>query len=337
MTTTTYHAWSSETTNFQATRYEGLEPYATHRLPVSAVHTLYVEEVGNPEGISVVWLHGGPGSGCSAKHRQMFNPTVFRAILFDQRGAGRSTPHACLEENTTWDLVADLERIRQQLGITQWIVMGGSWGSTLALAYAQTHPQAVKALVLRGIFLCQEEELQWFYQSGCSYLSPHLWEQFVSFIPPAERGNLMAAYYQRLTHPTDVALRLEACKRWADWEGSNLKLLPDIALQEAFVADEHAVALARIECHYFMNQAFFTSETALLNPQRLAAMAHIPTTLIHGRYDIVCPLKTAWMLKQALPAHNSQLIIVPAAGHAGDEVGVFDAQQEALELYAKQR
>jgi proline iminopeptidase len=331
---TDYQFWHAETTNFKAQRYTETAPFATHQLAVSTLHTLYVEEVGNPEGVPVVWLHGGPGSGCSEKHRQFFNPKLFRAILFDQRGAGRSTPHACLEENTTWHLVEDLETIRKHLGIEQWIVIGGSWGSTLALAYAQSHPQAVKALVLRGIFLCQPEELHWFYQEGCSFLSPHLWDNFVNFIPENERRNLIEAYYKRLTHPTDTALRLEACKRWAEWEGSNLKLSPDMALQASFVADDHAVSLARIECHYFMHNAFFTNETALLNPQRLVKMAHIPTTLIHGRYDIICPLKSAWDLKKALPAHNSQLIIVPAAGHASDEIGVFDAQQQALEAYA---
>jgi proline iminopeptidase len=307
------------------------EPYAVHRLPVSKFHTLYVEECGNPEGIPVVFFHGGPGSGCSEKHRQLFDPAVFRIILHDQRGAGRSTPHASLQENTTWHLVSDVDAIRRHLNIPQWLVMGGSWGSTLALAYAQTFPEQVQALVLRGIFTGTQVEIDWFYQQGANTLSPHLWEDYAHFIPEAERENLVAAYHKRLTG-VDESERLEACTRWARWEVANCTLVPDAAFIETFTANHHAVSLARIECHYFMQSCFFTPETRVLQPERLARIAHIPTTIIQGRYDLVCPPKQAWALHQALPKSRFQLIA--RAGHASSEPGVLQAQLYAIHAYA---
>lgn len=305
--------------------YPPIKPYATEFLEVGDGHTLYVEQVGNPQGLPVLFLHGGPGGGISPKHRQLFNPEQFRVILFDQRGAGKSTPHASLHANTTWYLVADIERIRIHLGIERWAVLGGSWGSTLALAYAQTHPQRVLHLILRGIFLCRPEEIEWFYQQGCHWLSPQQWQAYAGWLSAEEQADLVLAYYKRLCSE-DEAVRLEAAKRWADWEGSNLKLLPDETTRADFTADAHALALARIECHYFINQAFFTAENALL--AKAHALANIPIDLIHGRYDLVCPLKNAWDLHQAVP--HSVLTVVPDAGHAFDEPGIFKAQQAAL-------
>jgi proline iminopeptidase len=306
---------------------EGLKPYNQFFLPVDAPHVLYVEEYGNPFGVPVVFLHGGPGAGCHEGHRALFDPKVFRVVLFDQRGAGKSTPFACLENNTTWDLVEDIEAIRQHLGIERWLVLGGSWGSTLALAYAQIYPAQVLGLVVRGIFLCRQEELLWFYQSGAHCLNPVDWEPYCTFIPTPERHDMMAAYYRRLTSD-DPALQLAAAHQWSAWEGANLRLLPDPDLKAQMTSDAVALALARIECHYFMHNAFFTEETALLNPKRMARLAGIPVHIIHGKYDIVCPVKNAWDLKQALP--HAHLTIVPDAGHASSEPGIYGAQQSAL-------
>lgn len=311
---------------------QGLEPYNQFYLTVDPPHQLYVEEYGNPFGVPVVFLHGGPGAGCQPGHRQLFDPKVFRVILFDQRGAGRSRPYAALEHNTTWDLVEDIERIRTHLGIDRWLALGGSWGSTLALAYSQVYPERVTGLVLRGIFLCRDEELHWFYQSGAHWLNPVDWPQYEGFIPAAERHDLITAYYRRLTCD-DPEVQREAARRWSGWEGANLRLLPDDSLRNQFVSDEMSLALARIECHYFIHHAFMTEETALLNPQRLARLADIPTHIIHGKYDIVCPVKNAWDLKQGLP--HAHLTIVADAGHASSEPGIFAAQQAALAMLAE--
>jgi proline iminopeptidase len=305
------------------------QPFATHRLDVGDGHSLHVEEVGRPDGLPVLFLHGGPGSGCHAGHRQLFDPDVFRVILLDQRGAGQSTPFAELRHNTTWHLVADCEQLRQHLGLDAWLVLGGSWGSTLALAYAQTHPQAVLGLVLRGLFLTRPEEIKWFYQEGAHNVNPEAWVPYCSFIPPEERYDMVAAYYKRLTCD-DEALRLEAAKRWSQWEADNLRLVPQPAADHWLT--DAAVALARIECHYFVHDSFFTPETALLNPERCARLAGLPIELVHGRYDMICPLKNAWDVKQALPHAN--LTVVPAAGHASSEPGILTAQQQALQRLA---
>lgn len=311
--------------------YPDIEPYQTYRLPVSNLHTLYVEECGNPNGIPVLFLHGGPGSGCHAKHRQLFDPQLFRIIIHDQRGAGRSTPHASLQENNTWHLVSDINAIREHLGIEQWIVFGGSWGSTLALAYAQSFPQHCKALVLRGIFLGTPEEVHWLYQEGANALSPHLWQDFEAVIPPEERHNMVSAYYKRLTG-VNKAQRLEACKQWAKWEMSNCTLNVDLEFCRQFKADAYAVALARIECHYFMNQCFLDEKTAILNPTRLDSIRHIPMTIVHGRYDLVCPLKNAWLLYEAMP--HADFYIAPEAGHSSSEKGLKEALHHAVHTYA---
>lgn len=314
------------------------EPFDTFRLSVSPVHQLFVEQVGSPEGLPVLFLHGGPGTGCSPRHRRLLLAastahTPVRAVLFDQRGAGQSTPHAELVDNTTWHLVEDIEAIRQRLGIERWVVLGGSWGSTLALVYAQTYPQHVAGLVLRGIFLCRSEEIAWFYQAGAHWMAPEFWAPYQQFIPPEERHDMVAAYYRRLTCD-DPALRLEAARHWARWEGANLCANVDEALLADFTVDEKALAVARIECHYFMHGAFLTEETAILNPARLAALHAIPTHLIHGRHDVITPLKNAWDLKHGLP--HAQLTVVPNAGHASDEPGIFRAQCAALQQVLNQ-
>jgi proline iminopeptidase len=308
--------------------YPAIEPYRTHNLPVSKLHTLYVEEVGNPKGFPVVFLHGGPGGGISESHRRLFDPSFYRIILFDQRGAGKSTPHASLEDNTTWHLVADIETIRGYLGIKKWLVFGGSWGSTLGLAYAQTHPDAVAGLILRGIFLCRPEEIRWFYQEGCHQLYPDRWERYIAPIPEAERGDLVNAFYKQLTAP-DMTLQLEAAKAWSGWEGGTVKLIPNDQLVADFEADAKALAMARIECHYFVNNSFFTEETQLL--ANVHKIRHIPTWLIHGRYDVVCPVKNAWDLKKVFP--EARLQIIPDAGHAFDEPGILNALVGAVEAF----
>src|SRR5918912_2206364 len=232
--------------------YPTIEPYDRGMLPVSPVHTLYYEQCGNPEGRPVAFLHGGPGGGLIPDYRRYFDPAAYRVVLFDQRGSGRSTPHASLEENTTWKLVEDIERLRARLGVESWHVFGGSWGSTLALAYAETHPARVRSLVLRGIFLCRPKEIAWFYQGGASAIFPDVWEQYLAAIPEAERGDMVGAYYRRLTSE-DARVRLEAARAWSIWEGSTSKLFPDPLFIEQFGEDEFAVAFARIECHYFIN------------------------------------------------------------------------------------
>ncbi|MDX2085438.1 MAG: prolyl aminopeptidase [Candidatus Melainabacteria bacterium] len=311
------------------TLYPAIEPYHTFQLPVSARHTLYVEAVGNPQGIPVVFLHGGPGAGCSSDHRRIFDPERFHIILFDQRGCGRSTPHACLEENTTWDLVADMERIRERLGIDRWLVFGGSWGSTLALAYGQTHPERTAGLILRGIFLCRPEEFRWFYQEGCHWIFPDAWQHYLAPIPPEEQHDLMRAYYQRLTHPS-ADVQLEAARAWSIWEGATCHLKPNPATIENFGSEAMALSLARIECHYFMNGCFFEEPNQLLTQAH--RLADIPTWIVHGRYDVVCPVKNAWDLHQVMP--HAKLIITPDAGHAYSEPSTLDALITATNQYA---
>jgi proline iminopeptidase len=302
------------------TLYNEIEPYDQGALRVSSVHTLYYEQSGNPEGTPVVFLHGGPGAGTSPDHRRYFDPVAYRIVVFDQRGAGKSTPHASLEENTTWDLVADIERLREHLGVDRWLVFGGSWGSTLGLAYAETHPDRVRGLVLRGIFLCRPKEIRWFYQEGADSIFPDFFEAYASVIPPEERGDMVGAFYRQLTSEDDE-VRLAAAKAWSTWEGSTLKLIVDPETVAHFDEPHLALSLARIECHYFMNNAFFETENWLI--ENVGRIRDIPATFVHGRYDVVCPFMSAWDLHKAWPEAN--LVVVPDAGHAVSEPGTVDA------------
>jgi len=311
--------------------YPPIEPYHQGRLQVSDLHNLYYEQCGNPNGIPVVFLHGGPGGGCPAFYRQYFDPQHWRVILFDQRGCGRSTPHAELRENTTWDLVADIERLRHALGIDRWAVFGGSWGSTLALAYAETHPDRCLGLILRGIFMLRRFELAWFYQEGASRIYPDAWQAYLDPIPPEERGDLMAAYYRRLTSD-DPETRLTAARAWAIWEGSTSKLFPDPNVASQFGREQFAEAFARIECHYFVNHGFFDRDDWLL--ANVHKIRHLPAVIVQGRYDVVCPLQSAWDLHQAWS--EAELIIVPDAGHSVSEPGIRTALLEATDRFAQQ-
>jgi proline iminopeptidase len=297
--------------------YPEIEPYRTGRLRVSDVHELYFEESGNPQGKPVVFLHGGPGGGTDVKYRRFFDPKSYRIVMFDQRGCGRSTPHASLEENTTWHLVSDIEALRTHLGIERWQVFGGSWGSTLALAYAETHPERVTELVLRGIFLLREQEIQWFYQRGCSAIYPDAWEHYLLPIPEAERGDLLHAFYRRLTS-SEPQVQLEAARAWSIWEGSTSRLLPDPNLVERFGNDSFATAFARIECHYFVNKGFFEVDGQLLRD--VHRIRHIPAVIVQGRYDVVCPMESAWALHRAWP--EAQFVVVPDAGHSALEPSI---------------
>jgi proline iminopeptidase len=297
-----------------------IEPFRRGRMKVSRLHTIYIEECGNPRGKPIVFLHGGPGGGIDPAYRRYFDPRKWRIILFDQRGCGHSTPHAELRENTTWDLVDDIERIRQAVGIDRWVVFGGSWGSTLSLAYSQAHPSRVKALVLRGIFLLRRSELEWFYQSGASDLFPDVWEDYLKPIPPRERSDMMKAYYKRLTSRSRK-VRIEAAKAWTVWEGSTSKLRID-ALAVKRCRDGHfAESFARIEAHYFVHGGFLKKETQLLDNVR--RIRHIPGVIVQGRYDVVCPMRSAWDLHRAWP--EAKLIVVPDAGHSMAETGIRSA------------
>ncbi len=310
------------------TLYPPIEPYEEGTLPVSPVHILRYELSGNPAGTPVVFLHGGPGGGTVPDHRRFFDPAAYRIVLFDQRGAGRSTPHASLEENTTWHLVADIERLRGHLGIDRWVVFGGSWGSTLALAYAETHPDRVRALLLRGIFLCRRKEIRWFYQEGASAIFPDRFAEYLAPIPPAERGDLVRAYYRRLTSE-DEGVRLAAARAWSVWEGSTLRLIPDPKVIADFEDPHKAVALARIECHYFVHDAFFASDDWLI--EHVDAIRRIPGVIVQGRYDVVCPVMSAWELSRAWP--EAELVIVPDAGHHVMEPGITDALVAATDRF----
>jgi len=309
--------------------YPPIEPYLQSELSVSSLHTLYYEEAGNPDGKPVVFLHGGPGGGIVSIYRQFFDPARWRIILFDQRGCGRSTPHAELAENTTWDLVADIERLRSHLSIPDWTVFGGSWGSTLALAYAQTHPDKCNGLILRGIFMLRPKEIRWFYQSGASNIFPDAWEGYLAPIPAEERENLVSAYYKRLTSD-DAAIRQEAAKAWSIWEASTSKLIPDTDLVKRFGEGSFADAFARIECHYFINGGFFDNPNQLID--NVDTIRHIPTVIVQGRYDVVCPIVSAWELHRAWP--ESELIIVEDAGHSATEIGITSALVEACDRFA---
>lgn len=309
--------------------YPDIKPYATHQLAVDNTHTLYIEEVGNPNGIPAVFLHGGPGAGCEPYHRRFFDPERYRMILFDQRGAGRSRPHADLTDNTTWHLVADMEQIREHFGIKKWLVFGGSWGSTLGLAYAESHPDKVLALLVRGIFLCRPHEIDWFYQQGASRIFPDYWQDFIAPIPVGQRADLPGAYHRILTGKDEIR-RLAAAKAWATWEAHCLSLAgnPDAVKH---LGDAHtALGLARIECHYFNNNSF-------LRPNQLLEDAHklngIPGVIVHGRYDVICPVENAWELSQTWP--DGQLSILQKSGHAASEPEIIDVLVQATDFYAE--
>ena len=306
--------------------YPPLEPYATGRLKVSDVHELYYEESGNPDGRPVVFLHGGPGGGSDPKVRRFFDPGHYRIVVFDQRGCGRSTPHACLEDNTTWALCRDIERLREHLDIERWLVFGGSWGSTLALAYAQTSPDAVTGLILRGIFLGRQKELDWFYRRGTSELFPDDWARFVGALPPGERDDPLAAYH-RLLHDDDPEVALAAARAWSVWEASVSMLLRDESYVAHFNDPDAALALARIECHYFVNRVFMDSDRQLLDG--VASIRHIPGVIVQGRYDVICAMRTAWELHEAWP--EARLVVVPDAGHSAFEPGTVDALVRATD------
>ena len=310
--------------------YPEIEPFDSGFLPVSSLHTLYYEQSGNPNGKPVVFLHGGPGGGTNAKCRRFFDPAVYRIVLFDQRGCGKSTPHAELTDNTTWDLVADIECVREHLGIGRWQVFGGSWGSTLALAYAQTHPDKVSELVLRGIFMLRRWELEWFYQKGCDALYPDAWETYLDAIPEVERGDLMSAYHRRLTSP-DAKTRTAAARAWSVWEGATSFLWQDKSHIESSAEDEFALAFARIECHYFVNGGFFEHDDQLL--RNVERIRNIPAVIVQGRYDVVCPLRSAWDLHRAWP--EADLHIVQDAGHSAFEPGIVHELVEATDRFGR--
>ncbi len=296
------------------TLFPELEPFDSGRLAVDPPHEIYYEQYGNPAGKPALFVHGGPGGGSSRIQSRFWDPAVYRVVLFDQRGCGKSTPHASLEANTTWHLVADMEKLRQHLRITRWQVFGGSWGSTLALAYAQAHPEAVTELVLRGIFLLRRREIDWFYQEGASRIFPDAWESYLAPIPEHERADLLHAYHRRLTG-ADPAERLRAAKAWSLWEAATSTMRPNPAMQSSMGRDEFALAFARIECHYFVNRGFFEREDQLL--RGVDRIRRIPTVVVQGRYDMVCPIETAWALHRAWP--EAELRIAATAGHSAFE------------------
>jgi len=308
--------------------YPEIDVYDSGYLPVDSRHQLYFEQCGNPQGKPVVMLHGGPGAGCSAKMRRFHDPAAYRIILFDQRGSGRSTPHADLVDNTTWDLVADVERLREHLGIERWQVFGGSWGSTLALAYAEAHPRRVSELVLRGIFMLRRWELEWFYQQGANRLFPDAWDHYLQAIPEVERGDMISAYNRRLTSD-DEATRLSAARAWSVWEASTSLLLQDEAFIDGHRDPHFALSFARIESHYFVHGGFFDIEDQLLRDAH--RLQGIPGVIVHGRYDVVCPIQNAWDLHRVWP--ESRLSISPGAGHSAYEPENAAALVEATDSF----
>jgi proline iminopeptidase len=308
--------------------YPEIEPYKTGRLKVSNTHELYFELCGNPNGKPALHLHGGPGGSPSAHYRRYFNPEKYHLIRFHQRGAGESTPHAEIKENTIHDLIADIKKLKEHLGVKKWLIFGGSWGSTLALAYAQAFPQHVTEMVLWGIFLGSKEEINWFYQKGASAIFPDVWESYVDKIDPDERHDMVAAYYRKLTSASQEE-RLRAAKAWSSWEGKLIMLNPDSTINNEFMTDEFAVAIARLECHYFMNECFLKPGQLLSDVERIR---HIPTVVMHGRYDVVCPLEYAWKLHRAWP--EAQLNIIAACGHSGKELPMQKEIVKALDCFA---
>jgi proline iminopeptidase len=312
--------------------YPALRPYRHGWLRVSPLHEIYFEECGNPRGRPAVFVHGGPGAGANEDSRRFFDPKRYRIVVFDQRGCGRSRPHASLEENTTWHLVADMERLRVHLGIDRWLVFGGSWGSTLALAYSQAHPAAVSHLVLRGIFMLRKWEIDWFYQQGASALFPDRWEQYVAPIPPRERSDLLRAYHLRLTGRSR-ARQLEAARAWSIWEAATSFLRTDERQIRKWGDAGFATAIARIECHYFVNKGFLAREDQLLRGVR--RIRHIPAVIVQGRYDVVCPIRTAWDLHRAWP--EADFRVVGDAGHSALEPGITHELVSATDRFARAR
>ena len=312
------------------TLYPEIEPFDSGMLKVSDLHTIHYERAGNPDGIPVIFLHGGPGGGLIPTYRQFFDPKAYHVVLFDQRGSGQSTPPAELRENTTWDLIDDIEKLREKFGIDKWYVFGGSWGSTLSLAYGVNHPERCLGLILRGIFLTRRSELEWFYQYGASEIFADYWERFRDEIPEDERGDFISAYYKRLTSD-DAKVRLSAARAWSVWEGATSKLYPDKDLMEHWEGEHEALALARIECHYFMNNSFFPSEAYLMD--NIDKIKGIPTVIVQGRYDVVCPMTSAWELHKALP--DAEFILVPDAGHSVSEKGITSALVDAMDRFAR--
>lgn len=312
------------------TFYPEIEPYDHGMLDVGDGHQVYWELCGNPNGKPVVFLHGGPGGGCTPTQRRLFDPKKYKILLFDQRGCGRSTPYASLEANTTWHLVADIERLRGMIGVDKWMVFGGSWGSTLALAYAQTHPERVTELVVRGIFTLRRSELLWYYQEGASWIFPDKWEGFLAPIPEEERGDLMAAYRKRLIDP-DPAIRAKAARAWSLWEGETITLLHDQGYSDQFGDEHYAIAFARIENHYFVNDGWFEEGQLIRDAHKLK---DIPGVIIQGRYDIATPAKSAWDLHRAWP--EAEFIMVPDAGHAVSEPGITHHLIETTDRFASQ-
>lgn len=308
--------------------YPPIEPYRTGMLDTGDGHQIYWELCGNPAGTPAVFLHGGPGAGCSPDHRRLFDPRRYNVLLFDQRGCGRSRPHAGVEHNTTWHLVADIERLREMLGVPRWLVFGGSWGSTLALAYAQAHTERVSALILRGIFTLRRSELHWYYQDGASWLFPDLWEDFLAPIPPEERDDLMAAYRRRLVGP-DLAVQRQCARAWSLWEGRTIRLLPDTDAESHHGEDDFALAFARIENHYFVHGGWLEEGQLLRDAPRLR---HIPGVIVQGRYDACTPVRSAWDLHRAWPEADWRL--VPDAGHAWLEPGILRELRAATDRFA---
>lgn len=310
------------------TFYPEIEPFDSGMLDVGDGHKVYWERSGTRGAKPAVFLHGGPGGGISPKHRQLFDPRLYDVILFDQRGCGKSTPHAELEANTTWHLVADMEKLREMAGFDTWLVFGGSWGSTLALAYAETHPERVSELVLRGIFTLRREEVQWYYQQGASQIFPEKWERFVAQIPEGERHDFVAAYRKRLTSD-DRHVRVNAAKAWSLWEGETITLLPDPSMTTAFGQDDFAVAFARIENHYFTHGGWLEERQLIRDAGKLKG---IPGVIVQGRYDVACPPATAWALHKAWP--EAEYHLIENAGHAYSEPGILDRLMRATDQYA---
>lgn len=308
--------------------YPAIEPYNTGYLRVSDVHEIYYEECGNPEGKPAVFVHGGPGSGCDNRARSFFDPEAYRIVLFDQRGCGRSRPRASLVDNTTWHLVADMEKLRELLGIERWLVFGGSWGSTLGLAYAQTHPQRVSELVLRGIFMLTQFEFDWFYKHGTHALFPDYWESFIGAIPPAERNDPIKAFYQRLISG-DRKTQVAAARAWSTWEAATSYLHVNEDNVHKWGEEDFAITVASIECHYFINRGFFDSEDQLL--RNVERIRHIPGVIVQGRYDAICPMQTAWNLHRAWP--QAEFHITPDAGHSAFEPGNTHALVSATDQF----
>jgi proline iminopeptidase len=310
------------------TLYPEIEPFETGMLDVGDGHSIYWERCGTRGAKPAVFLHGGPGGTISPNHRRLFDPALYDLVLFDQRGCGKSTPNASLEANTTWHLVADIERLRTLCGFDKWLVFGGSWGSTLALAYAETHPDRVSELVVRGIYTLTRAELQWYYQFGVSEMFPDKWERFLAPIPPAERGDLMAAYHRLLTG-TDQQKQIEAALAWSSWEGQTITLLPEPETSDKFDEPDYALAFARIENHYFVHAGWFEEGQLLRDVHRLK---DIPGLIVHGRYDMPCPARYAWELHKAWP--KAEFYLIEGAGHAYSEPGILDRLLYATDKFA---